>query len=139
MQRAMKRRIRGTKREIAAEGAGMAAADTPKLKAAFQDDYDCSSLKLTRQTTDYQKFCAENGLKTQWEGTQNTSGAHANRVKHDIISLPNADYDCEHQREYAEFFSHRKPDNGYGKRYEVRIQLTGENGKRANVKTRMAC
>lgn len=28
-----------------------------------------------------------------------------------------------------------KPDNGYGKRYEVLMELTGLNGKKANVKT----
>ena len=28
-----------------------------------------------------------------------------------------------------------KPDNGYGKRYEVLLSITGENGKTANVVT----
>lgn len=66
-QRAMERKIRSTKREIAAAKAGMAAADTPSLKGAFLRDSDRASLKLSRQTKEYQNFCAVHDLKTQWE------------------------------------------------------------------------
>jgi hypothetical protein len=63
----------------------------------------------------------------------NKAAAFKNALGYD---LSNADDLIDNiRRNVKNFRAVQKPDNDYGKRYEVLMTLTGANGKTANVKT----
>lgn len=62
-QRAMERRIRDTKRELAGLDAGIKAAEDDGLKQALQEDFDAKSVALKRQEAAYKDFVRRAGLQ----------------------------------------------------------------------------
>ena len=74
-----------------------------------------------------------NGYALNPEREPNKAAAFREALGYD---LSNAEMLINNIREnIKKFEATRKQDNGYGIRYEVIMTLTGENGKRANVKT----
>lgn len=62
-QRAMERRIRDSKRELAGLDAGIKAAEDDGLKQALQEDFDAKSVTLKRQEAAYKDFVRRTGLQ----------------------------------------------------------------------------
>lgn len=62
-QRAMERRIRDSKRELAGLDAGIKAAEDDGLQRALQEDFDAKSVTLKRQEAAYKDFVRRTGLQ----------------------------------------------------------------------------
>ena len=69
-QRALERKVRHLKAEVA--GRGEALKDCPAdAKDQYQQDYDKAVDKLKRATHKYNDFCAQNGLRRQYDRLEN--------------------------------------------------------------------
>lgn len=69
-QRALERRVRKTKREVAALQAAVDNCEDEKLKFELQQKLDKKSYLLKQQNERYNTFCEENGLKPYRERLQ---------------------------------------------------------------------
>ena len=69
-QRALERRIRKTKREAMTMKKALDNAQDESARNELDMDYQKKSVLLKRQNEAYNKFCAENGLKTRSERIQ---------------------------------------------------------------------
>lgn len=70
MQRAMERQIRATKRELAGYDAGMKATDSEELRNALNEQFQASSVKLSRQKLQMDDFIDQTGMLRQGEREQ---------------------------------------------------------------------
>lgn len=62
-QRAMERRIRASKRELAGYDAGIKASDSESLKEELQKAFNKKSVVLKKQEADLKDFCNQTGLR----------------------------------------------------------------------------
>lgn len=65
IQRKMEREIRQTKRELSAHDTGIKASDDGKMKNAFQEDFNATSVRLKRQEAILKDFSKQTGIDRQ--------------------------------------------------------------------------
>lgn len=66
-QRALERKIRNNKRELAALQTGIDATTDDETRAKLAEDFVSTSVLLERRNEAYKEFCADNNLKTRYE------------------------------------------------------------------------
>lgn len=70
MQRGMERQIRATKRELAGYDTGMKATDNEQLRNALKEQFQATSVKLSRQKSQMDDFLSQAGMPRQGEREQ---------------------------------------------------------------------
>ena len=66
-QRALERKVRHTKSEVAALKTALDNCSDPALKEGLQEDYERKAYKLRQQQDKYYDFCKDTGARTQME------------------------------------------------------------------------